>query len=194
MSTRGIYGFRQDDVDRLAYAQSDAGPDDLGRRILSYISQNSLEDLAQGSRNFNPANEQDVDKSLVDGSGNIEFVNLEDYLSEQCCEMIYIINLDSNNLEIHSNSPHLNFDPKGRYIISKDSPRYLGAILVHEIPLDLVSSDSIDYHIKAIETAEKGLYKTSLHIEQDKKIKALEKELNKSFYSRLINFLFGTRS
>ncbi|MBI2152072.1 hypothetical protein HYU21_05065, partial [Candidatus Woesearchaeota archaeon] len=45
MSTRGAFGFRIDETDKLAYASCDAGPTSLGKIVLSYISQNSLDQM-----------------------------------------------------------------------------------------------------------------------------------------------------
>lgn len=51
MSTRGIYGFRINETDKLAYSHSDSYPDALGATILSELSQVEDWDRTRGLAN-----------------------------------------------------------------------------------------------------------------------------------------------
>ena len=45
MSTRGLYGFRKNGVDKLTYNHADSYPDCLGRNILEFIKENGVSKL-----------------------------------------------------------------------------------------------------------------------------------------------------
>lgn len=45
MSTRGLYGFRKDGIDKCTYNHSDSYPEQLGRRILTFCKNNTAENL-----------------------------------------------------------------------------------------------------------------------------------------------------
>ena len=47
MSTRGLYGIRKDDVDKCTYNHSDSYPSWLGRKVLEFCSNNTIEDLVR---------------------------------------------------------------------------------------------------------------------------------------------------
>mgnify|MGYP004464857035 FL=1 len=46
MSTRGLYGFRKDGIDKCTYNHSDSYPEQLGRRILTFCKNNTTESLS----------------------------------------------------------------------------------------------------------------------------------------------------
>ena len=46
MSTRGLYGFRKDGIDKCTYNHSDSYPEQLGRRILTFCKNNTAENLS----------------------------------------------------------------------------------------------------------------------------------------------------
>ena len=45
MSTRGLYGIRKDGVDKCTYNHSDSYPSWLGRRVLEFCANNTIENL-----------------------------------------------------------------------------------------------------------------------------------------------------
>lgn len=49
MGTRGTYGFRINDQDRITYNHFDSYPECLGRKILTYASQTSLSQMKQAA-------------------------------------------------------------------------------------------------------------------------------------------------
>jgi len=50
MSTRGIYGFRINETDKLAYSHADSYPDVLGATVLNQLSE--VDDWPTVKRNF----------------------------------------------------------------------------------------------------------------------------------------------
>jgi len=50
MSTRGIYGFRVNETDKLAYSHADSYPDVLGATVLNQLSE--VDDWPTVKRNF----------------------------------------------------------------------------------------------------------------------------------------------
>jgi len=105
MSTRGVFGFRIDETDKLAYASCDAGPIILGKEILSYISKNSLENMIKRSRELKLVEKElpfDFDNEILGKRDVTEIVDARSYLYNRQCEWAYIINLDSSKLEVHS--------------------------------------------------------------------------------------------
>jgi hypothetical protein len=180
MATIGVYGYRQNEVDKLVYALADASPDVLGKKILSHVSQTPLEELA-GKETLELADYVDSD------------VNANEALLDPLCNWSYIINLDSKTLEVHSASPFLNHKPEGRYVVSQEPPRYKGAVLVHEIPLELITPNSIDYHVKAIETADNRLYGISKFIEERERNNKLKPKVVDP-YLRIGRLIIGKRN
>ena len=57
MGTRGAYGYRIGGVDKVAYNHWDSYPDYLGRQILQYIAEHSVESITEVASNI----------TLVDG-------------------------------------------------------------------------------------------------------------------------------
>lgn len=47
MSTRGAFGFRINNKDKITYKHMDSYPDDLGREILDFINISTIEQLSQ---------------------------------------------------------------------------------------------------------------------------------------------------
>ena len=45
MSTRGLYGIRKNGVDKCTYNHSDSYPSWLGRKVLEFCANNTIENL-----------------------------------------------------------------------------------------------------------------------------------------------------
>lgn len=189
MSTRGTYGFRHEEKDKLVYAPTDANPDNLGRDILSYISRNSLDSLIGHAKTGGTAKRENENftENFMNRFSNAELFDSRDFPLDSSLEWTYIMNLDIKSLEVHSSSlPQLNHAPKGRYIVSSNSPSYKGAALVHEIPFNIINSNSEDYHVNAIKTARDNLFHISQLIEQMKINEDLKKQSAPKLFSRIL--------
>lgn len=182
MSTRGVYGFRVNELDKVAYAPADAHPEGLGRRILTYISSKSpdaIRDMALKLRFISPEGNQSPEETFLFRDDALGIVDSAEFLSDNVyCNWAYIINVDTSLLEVHSGGKHTP-SSKGRYISAfQANSEFRGVKLINEIPLDLITPNSIDYHIKAMSAAQRNDYLTQLVIEQDKSNNDLQKQLN----------------
>ena len=168
MSTRGVFGFRLNGKDKLGFIPTDSNPDDLGYKVLNFISNNSLDDIVKKAKAAKLLDDPDLEYGDYEINLNVNplvLIDGNDALSDPGCEHAYILNIDSKTLEIYSSSEWLNYEPTGRYIFNINIPHYRGAALMHEIPFQIITPDSIGYHVKAIETAINEKYNTSNLIE-----------------------------
>ncbi|MGF6375022.1 hypothetical protein M2140_000056 [Clostridiales Family XIII bacterium PM5-7] len=58
MGTRGLWGFRKDDVDKLAYNHFDSNPDALGERVLSFIKSTDVDEMTEIFNNIQLVDEE----------------------------------------------------------------------------------------------------------------------------------------
>ena len=142
MGTRGVFGFRKGGIDKIAYNHYDSYLTGLGKDIVKFIKRNPIpilndmfdkiilinDDIKFSEEKKKFADDKNVimyEKGLIYMLDGSEFT--EDGL---CCEWGYIMNLDTNMLEIH----------KGRFPEGRGY-RYK---LIKEIPLNEVNESHID--------------------------------------------------
>lgn len=135
MSTRGIYGFYKNGIDKITYNHWDSYPTELGESIIKFIFSTSIEEMnnifnkiIMVDEESNPTLEQIKEcqkyyddkvgeKSICDwycllrkSQGKIEsyksdliyMIDGKDFIHDSLyCEWVYIINLDTNELEIY---------------------------------------------------------------------------------------------
>ena len=193
MSTRGVYGFRIEDMDKLAFAPADAYPEVLGRKVLEYIASHDREFIFRQAKDLRLLKCPDLEGNSrfnMEETFASEIIDAENYIINPDCEWAWIINLDSRQLEVHSGSILANYRPKGRYILSSNPPYYKGAILIDEIPLDIIRPENIDHFVKAIETSREKLFLTSRLIESSLEITNLRRKLEEATLPNRIRNLF----
>lgn len=142
MGTRGIFGFRKDGIDKIAYNHCDSYLTELGRDMIRFIKRNPIQEINKIFDKIILLNDNEeipeeqiehlayknitaYEKGLtymIDGS---EF--FEDGL---CCEWGYIINLDTNTLDVY----------KGRV----PERAFYTYKLIDKIPLDDIEENDID--------------------------------------------------
>ena len=166
MGTRGLYGFRKNDVDKTTYNHYDSYPSSLGNDIVDFIQSTSIEEMNiiydkiilvnERDENCLPTDAELVEWKLTDkiGIGAFDWYSflrgaqgdLDAYKGDLkymidnssfikdslMCEWAYIINLDTNELEIYkgfqsspSNSRYGNGMGPGNYYPCKLIKTYL---------------------------------------------------------------------
>ena len=175
MGTRGIYGFRKNEVDKLTYNHYDSYPEVLGRNIVEFIGNHTIEELNKiydkiimVDNESIPTEEQikecekytDLSVSqqttqdwyclLRDTQGDLSAYdddlkymidNADFILDGLFCEYGYIINLDTNRLEIYRGGQK-EIDPTNRYTIedevAEENMGYYPCKMVAEIDLKMI--------------------------------------------------------
>src|SRR3989344_2547972 len=161
MSTKGVYGFRVGNTDKLALASAAADPNFLGKRVLNYIAIHNFNFLLNQARELRLVEDTNLEENPLTPLEQIfklGIVDNSEFIRETGCEWAYVINVDSRKLEVHRGSPLKNYAPKGRYLLSSNPPHYTGAVLVEEIPLEIIRPESVDYLIKTLIVANDNLY------------------------------------
>lgn len=174
MGTRGIYGFRKNEVDKLTYNHYDSYPEGLGRNVVEFIGNHTIEELNKiydkiimVDNEDTPTEEQikecekyaDIDVSeqsledwyclLRNSQGDLfayddlryMIDNADFILDSLFCEYGYIINLDTNRLEIYRGFQKV-ADPTNRYTIEHEIAEgnmgYYPCKMVAEIDLKMI--------------------------------------------------------
>ena len=170
MSTRGAYGFRIHQTDKITYNHWDSYPTGFGVDVLTFIRNTPITELktiaekivliqSNGCPTYGQKEKyrKYADLSVAEQSlnswycllrksqgdlgaykeGLIHIIDSKEFLFDSLfCEWAYIINLDTNNLEIYKG---FNNDPtsSGRYANKSvhDDKAYYGVALISEIPL-----------------------------------------------------------
>jgi hypothetical protein len=106
MGTRGLYGILYKGVYYLIYNQYDSYPvDGLGNNIIAAIKVSDLEQIKLIFDKFSQTNViESYDSSLMKLFVNKKFVSInkfDDLLIDILLEYIYVINLDTNNLDMY---------------------------------------------------------------------------------------------
>ncbi|EPB8173238.1 hypothetical protein ACRTAL_002416 [Clostridium perfringens] len=105
MGTRGIYGIRKDNVDKCFLNTQDSYPKCLGNKVLDIIREVNLKELYDKL-----VETKDIEKDEVFGRNIIKltskdkifFCNDVDFIKDALnCEWGYLINLDTNKLEVY---------------------------------------------------------------------------------------------
>lgn len=171
MGTRGAWGFRKDNVDKITYNHFDSYPSGLGEIIKEFICKHSIKELKETADRIvlingkTPPTKAQIKEciSFADvnvGNGDLHdwycllretqsnpvayikdvryMVDNADFISDSLfCEYAYVINLDSNKLEIYAGFQKK--PQKNRYFkipIGKND--YANCKLVFEIDLNKV--------------------------------------------------------
>lgn len=171
MGTRGYVGFRMYEQDTGVYNGMDSYPTGLGCEMMCFVKDvQSIQDLRHavvfiipGEDGTDIINNGDDLLNAISNHTSIHQIEIEDstcFLADSLlCEWAYIINLDSNNLEVYkgfNNDPHA----KGRYAHLHDE--YLtntsscGVALVLELPFDKIKAMTNDQIIKVCSLLECG--------------------------------------
>lgn len=185
MGTRGIYGFRKNESDKLTYNHYDSYPEGLGRNVVEFINGHSIEDLNKIYDNIilvdedsiptqeqieeckqwenlsvSKQDEQDWYCLLRDAQGDLSaydrglkyMIDNHDFIFDSLfCEYGYIINLDTNRLEIYVGFQKVQ-DETSRYVVeNKNETEYYPCKMVTEIDLQVIQgADNIDDVVKNI--------------------------------------------
>jgi hypothetical protein len=112
MSTRGLYGFRKDGIDKLTFSPYDSFPDCLGKSIVNYVKKTPIKKMKEI---FDKIGLIDADsipsecevvlnsyigKLEIYNNGFVHMVDDKDFIYKSLfCEYCYIINLDTGKLE-----------------------------------------------------------------------------------------------
>lgn len=139
MSTRGICGFYKDGITKASYNHSDSYPSGLGKDVVGFINKHSIEEMNNIFTKITLVTEND--KELDNAEGNLSvyaqigyMLDSQDFLKDSLfCEWGYIINLDSNVLEVYKGFQ--NKKTNTRYQPEKDEGGYWGCALIASIEL-----------------------------------------------------------
>ncbi len=157
MSTRGAYGFRYKETDKIQYNHCDSYPSGLGTDICKFISKHPVEKL---KKFFNRIMLKKHDNELYDKlrsiQGNLDslmkkktpvMIDNKDFLQDSLfCEWGYVINLDTEVLEVYKGWQ--NEATRNRYYLTPRERKNLGfneeyknCKLIGSIPLSIIHSD-----------------------------------------------------
>lgn len=157
MSTRGAYGFRYKETDKIQYNHSDSYPSGLGTDVCKFISKNPAEKL---KKFFNRIMLKKQDNELYEKlrflQGNLDALMKEKtpvmfdnkyFLRDSLfCEWGYVINLDTEVLEVYKGWQKT--ATRNRYYLTAQKRKSLGfneeyknCKLIGEIPLSIIHSD-----------------------------------------------------
>ncbi len=105
MGTRGIYGIRKNNTDKCFLNAQDSYPSHLGNKVLDIIRKVNLEELFDKLVETKDDNKDEVfGKNIIElfDKDKIIFYNDIDFIKDGLnCEWGYLINLDTNKLEIY---------------------------------------------------------------------------------------------
>ena len=154
MSTRGLFGLRIDNQDKLNYNHSDSYFDGLGDSFMSQVRLLTYNPtlLAQARAIVALPDEHELPveslKSML-SSGSYHDSNSFIYDS-LFCEYAYILNLDTRQVEIYrgfQTNPHDwgRYGRTGRPCNYKSPTTYYGCKLVGTFPMDQIPENWIEY-------------------------------------------------
>ena len=140
MSTRGAVGLIFNNEEKIGYNHYDSYPSGLGNEILIFLKGKTIEELKNIFSNITLVKNSDNDVwNWQNHSFNTEFLDESRFLTDSLfCEYAYLINLDSNKLEVYVG---FNLDPNapGRYakytLYKNDEKVYYGVALIKEFDL-----------------------------------------------------------
>lgn len=141
MSTRGAVGIIFNNDEKIGYNHCDSYPEGLGNELLTFLKNKTIDELKIIFSNITINRHIDADAwDWNNHTFNLKFADDRNFLKDSLfCEFAYIINLDTNKLEIYEGF-NLNPDAAGRYakntIYGADCEKvYYGVKLVKEIEL-----------------------------------------------------------
>lgn len=158
MGTRGAVGFRYQNQDNVGYNHWDSYPDALGKEVIEWLSKLDINYLKEFYSKIDNDNDEDAwDWKQHHMNQKYELCNsfLDDSLF---CEFAYIINLDTNMLEVYrgfnrnsnANGRYASHSVPGRQHIPYDKENYAdyyGVVLVQEIPLNDIIVNRYQYEV-----------------------------------------------
>lgn len=151
MSTRGLWGFLIDGETKATYNHFDSYPSDLGNIIKNFILDNDKDEIKSIAKIIKLVEQTDKNYDLlydaqnnpqiyIDGLFNEMIDSINFILDSLFCEWAYIINLDTEKLEIYKGfqeSPPKN----NRYGSDKmDNQGYFPCEMIKEIPFNELNS------------------------------------------------------
>lgn len=140
MSTRGSVGIIFNNEEKIGYNHYDSYPSGLGNEILIFLKGKTIEELKNIFSNIVVEDNSDTDAwDWKNHKFVAKFENERSFLTDSLfCEYAYLINLDSNKLEVYVGF-NLNPNAPGRYAKNtfyKDEEKvYYGVKLVEELDL-----------------------------------------------------------
>ena len=152
--TRGSFGFRYQNKDKLGYSNSDSYPSSLGHDMLLAIKEYSKEEMITL---FNKMESAPDDEALWDlgdwfkhsrTDDEVPYYRDNDFIYDSLyCEYAYIINLDNDTLEYYVGfQKERDTNPDNRYKdhTPKDDYKYYSCKLVKVFPFDYIKSKHMD--------------------------------------------------
>lgn len=140
MSTRGAVGIIFNNEEKIGYNHFDSYPSGLGNEILTFLKGKTIEELKHIFSNIVLKDNYGNDVwNWQTHTFNTKFEDVHRFLTDSLfCEYAYLINLDSNKLEVYVGF-NLNPNAPGRYAKNtfyKDEEKvYYGVKLVEELNL-----------------------------------------------------------
>lgn len=140
MSTRGAVGIIFNNEEKIGYNHFDSYPSGLGNEILTFLKGKTIEELKNIFSNIVVEDNSDTDAwDWKNHTFNTKFEDVHRFLIDSLfCEFAYIINLDSNKLEVYVGF-NLNPNAPGRYakytLYKNDEKIYYGVALIKEFDL-----------------------------------------------------------
>ena len=186
MGTRGAYGFRINEQDKVTYNHFDSYPDWLGRKVMEYVSQTPLNSMRQTASSIVLVGEEtkpsadliEMYKKYADlhvstrkyeewycllrkTQGDLfpynddlrHMIDSQLFLTDSLfCEWAYIVNLDSERLEVYKGF-NKDLRARGRYArwSVPDNYGYKGVTLIQEVAINEIGEHSIDGLVKELE-------------------------------------------
>ncbi|MBS3098728.1 hypothetical protein J4462_00790 [Candidatus Pacearchaeota archaeon] len=166
MGTRGVWGFRAEDIDKVTYVHTSSYPTALGKDILEYVGARSNKKLRETARKvvlIPPMTltvspqlarlfpEDDSDFEANPSSYDEDWKHMMDssrFMYDGLCCWAYIVNTDTNKLEVYNSNK--NNGSSGRYArfsLDGNTPepqRSYGVALITEISFDTIRKSKGD--------------------------------------------------
>lgn len=163
MSTRGAYGFRENNEDFIRFNRSDSYPAGLGFEVINLVYQKEY----KGATEYTIRNDDDEEDYTSD-----YFENQKSFLINSLfCEYAYIMNLDTQKLEVYKG---FNEEPggAGRYaniLHERENydrsayndytpPNYYGVTLFKEYTFQEIQEQGPDAILNDLEAAVEKFY------------------------------------
>lgn len=156
MSTRGLFGLRYNNTDKLSYSPSDSYPSNLGSRVIETIKLLADNELVTMYNLMQDADEEEAEwdfshwKVLTKDNKPIPYYHDNKFIRDSLyCEYAYIINLDNNTLEFYigfQEKPQKGnrYGEEVTYVGSSSGTEYYPCKLAKVFTLDEVRTTSED--------------------------------------------------
>lgn len=153
MGTRGAIGFCKNGVDKITYNHYDSYPSGLGNNVVDFIKSTTIKEMSEVFDKIVLIKDNEVDyKALRDYQGDLSaykrgitrMINNATFMQDSLfCEWAYIINLDTNKLEVYKgfNQVKSNNRYQPKYA---NGQGYWGVSLFIELPLNDIPDKIMD--------------------------------------------------